>query len=126
MRFSDNGSYFVVRTDKVTPAQVKPLGDVRNKVVEAWKNDKRTQKLRALAQRMSEELVTEQGRRRIAQQNNLKIIGAAGIKRDAEKVAGYALPPQLMADIFVRKAGDITLPYELGNNTHIIAAVSGI
>jgi len=38
---TQKGEYFVVRTDRVTPARVPTLSEVESKVVEAWQTDER-------------------------------------------------------------------------------------
>lgn len=38
---TQRGEYFVVRTDRVTPARIPALSEVETKVVEAWQNEER-------------------------------------------------------------------------------------
>ncbi len=38
---TQRGEYFVVRTDRITPARIPTLGEVESKVIEAWQNEER-------------------------------------------------------------------------------------
>jgi peptidyl-prolyl cis-trans isomerase D len=38
---TQRGEYFIVRTDRVTPARIPALGEVESKVVEAWQAEER-------------------------------------------------------------------------------------
>lgn len=126
MHYSQDGTYFIIRVDKITPTRIKPLDEVKDQVLEAWKNDQRAQKLSLIADDMAKKLANQRTRRNIANQNNIEMVGASGVKRDNAKVADYELPPQMMADIFVRNTGHITAPYLVGNDKRIIAEVSSI
>ncbi|MGE0753806.1 MAG: peptidyl-prolyl cis-trans isomerase [Alphaproteobacteria bacterium] len=126
MRYSSDGGYFIVRVDKITPAHVKPLQEIKPKVITEWKNSQRSVALHTLATRMGKELKDPKTRSSVAARTKLQVVSASGIRRDSGNVAGYTLPPQMTADIFVRSPGAITLPYQIADDTHAIAAVSSI
>jgi peptidyl-prolyl cis-trans isomerase D len=46
---SDKGGYYWVSVDKVTPAKLQPLKDVRQKVIDLWKTETRKAKLQEMA-----------------------------------------------------------------------------
>lgn len=51
---SGRDTFFVVRTDAVTPAGVKPLSEVKDQVVAAWKSDQRADRAKAQASAIAE------------------------------------------------------------------------
>ena len=53
---TENGGYFVLRVDGVTPPQVRPLSEVRAEVERRWLQDQREQKAREIAEGYAERL----------------------------------------------------------------------
>lgn len=126
LRTAADGAYYVVRADKITPARLSPLAEVKGEVVTAWKKDQQMKKLEALADKMSKDLANPKTRLSVANNNGLRVVNASSVKLASDTVAGYRLPPIMMAETFVRAQGDVTKAYWLEDGSFAIAAVSAI
>ena len=51
---TSDGGFFILRVDGVTPAQLRPLDDVRDEVAELWRDARRAEKTREIAVRLAE------------------------------------------------------------------------
>ncbi|MBK1697835.1 SurA N-terminal domain-containing protein [Rhodovibrio salinarum] len=53
---TDNGGYYVLRVDGVTPEQARPLDEVRDQVLSAWRADQRAQEAQKTAEHIADRL----------------------------------------------------------------------
>jgi len=108
MTEAGSDGYFILRVDTLTPSAIQPLDEVREKVVAAWKADRRAAKAKETAEALAErirggakvaEIATEIG----AEAKTTKPFTRANVDPDA------GLSPQIVRDIFKAKSGDAVL-----------------
>lgn len=75
--------YYWMQVDAVTPAEVQPLADVRERVLTIWKNEKRASELQALAEKLVERGNAGESFETIAGEYGRSVLTAQGIGRNA-------------------------------------------
>ncbi|HET8534056.1 MAG TPA: peptidyl-prolyl cis-trans isomerase [Sphingomicrobium sp.] len=93
-------SFYVVRVDKITPSEIRPLNKVHDKAVELWQADKRKTELKSKAEQLAAEVRSGKPLAAAAA-DGLKVetVGPFGRKGEgADK-----LPPVLVAKLFEAK-----------------------
>jgi len=117
-----DGSYFIVKADKVKPASPKPLAEVKDKIAAILKQEKIQTSLKAKANDMVALLKAGKPVEGIT-----PIISGA-IKRTSEATENgkVKLPKILVSEIFKAKAGDVTAAYPATLNDYLFAKVEKI
>ena len=116
----ENG-YYVLQVDKVTPAAVKPLDQVKPQVVELWQQEKRDAALEALAKEIAGEVKSGKPLAEIAAQHKLTTFTTAPLSRAG---GDPKVPPTLAASIFGAKPGEAV--YAKGNDGYVVAVVKDV
>lgn len=99
------GSYFVVRVDRITPPKLRPLEEVRDQVVAGWQAEQRTRRTAALAEEAAKHLRDGNGLPEVAMASGA-VPGTAGpLTRDA--APGGPLPGDLVQRLFEMKPGEV-------------------
>ena len=106
-----NDGYFIVRVDAVSEPELRPLGSIRNQVVDNWKSRQRQE----LAQKEAEVLVTalKSGGEiaSLASQKGLSVTTTGPIARNG----GGPLPREMVSRLFDAKIGEsVTGPASKG------------
>lgn len=103
LRENQEGGYYVLRTDSVTPAAVRPLADVRDEVASAWRAQAIGEKLQNMAEEMLKAAENGKPLAEIAAPHKLKITQSPPIGRDynSEQISAA-----LTAKLFAGKTGD--------------------
>lgn len=81
---SGKDGYYWVEIDAVTPAEVRPLDEVRDEVVKLWKQRKRAAELEALAQKLMDRGNAGESFDKIAGEYDRSVLTMPGIQRYAE------------------------------------------
>ena len=100
-----NGSYAVVRVNRVFPPQVRPLTDVRTEAVNAWKNDKRAKATKARADAILAKVKDGQSLADVAKAEKLTVKTTPAFNR-ATHDSETGLPLSLNAQVFSLKIGE--------------------
>jgi peptidyl-prolyl cis-trans isomerase D len=116
----ENG-YYVLHVDKVTPASVKPLDEVREQVIDRWQQEKRDEALAKLAQSIVDEVKAGKKLAEIAAARKLQVYTTEPLQRSARDAK---LPPALVADIFAAKPGAAVSGK--GNDGYVVAQVKDV
>ena len=95
-----NGGFFVVRVDKVTPASVRPLAEVHDQALKAWQQQQRIDHVTKTAKEIVDEVNGGKTLKEIAAARNLKVSTTAPLERGA---ATGDLPPQVVTALFSAK-----------------------
>lgn len=132
---ADEGSYFVVRVEKVTPQHTKKLDDVRQQVVDAWKAQTRASKAKKGAIAIAEAL--DKGKSAAeaiaVSRVSAQIKSSGKVNRQAN--AGGAgntlpkdlsLPPEFMKELFALKPGKATHAHGTQNGGFVVGVVKQI
>lgn len=104
---SGRDTFYVVRTDAVTPAGLKPLAEVRNDVIAAWKSEQRSERAKAKAAAIAEAarggtLAAAAQAQGLSAQTTPPFPRAA-----AQPVEG--VPPAIIDDVFAAEQGEVKL-----------------
>jgi len=106
LREDDQGGFFLLHVDKVVPSQLRPLADVRDKVLAGWQADARRKAAAKAALAMVEKAQTGAGLAALAKESGASVSTTAPFTRTGQG-ASPALPPELVASLFAAKIGDV-------------------
>jgi peptidyl-prolyl cis-trans isomerase D len=117
------GDYFVLRVDGETPAEKKPLAEVRDQVVEMWRERERGRRAGERANALAERVARGDGLAAVAEAEGLELRRTEAITR-FENNPQRTPSPQLSQEIFEIGTGEVTT-VETGN-AHIVARLAEI
>ncbi|MGO8864977.1 MAG: peptidyl-prolyl cis-trans isomerase [Alphaproteobacteria bacterium] len=106
LREDDQGGFFLLHVDNVVPSQLRPLADVRDKVLAGWQADARRKAAAKAAQAMVEKAESGADLAALAKESGASVTTTAPFTRTGQG-ASPALPPELVASLFVAKIGDV-------------------
>ena len=104
---TNDGGYFVLRTDAATEARLRPLAEVREQVVEVWRERQRAERAEAKAQEMAEKIRGGAAIDAIAAEAGLKVITLEPLTRFDSRAANNPAPA-LPGKLFQLGAGEVT------------------
>lgn len=119
---SKGGVFYIVRTESITPEQMRPLAEVKAKAVAGWQKEQQQEKLAALAKDISDAFAKEATRNAAIAKYNLSA-NTVLLKRVGEAAP---LPPELVADIFAHAPGTATAALPGAGGDYVIALVQAI
>ncbi len=100
------GGYFILRVDKVTPSALRPLAEVRDKAVAEWQAEARRKAAGKLAADFVEKVKGGGDFAALAKEDGYIVTQTQPMTRTGEG-AGAELPPELVAQLFAAKPGDV-------------------
>jgi peptidyl-prolyl cis-trans isomerase D len=95
-----DGGFFLLRVDKVTPSAVRPLAEVHDQVLAAWQQQQRIDHVTKTAKEMVDAVNGGKPLKEIAAARNLTVTTTAPIERGS---ASAGLPPQVVTALFRAK-----------------------
>jgi peptidyl-prolyl cis-trans isomerase D len=101
---AEDGSYFILRVDGITPAAVRPLADIRAKVAAAWTTDRRAEEARKKARSITERLVAGTQLSDLAGQIGREVRTTDPFTRDGDG-AGDHVSAALVEKLFAQRTG---------------------
>ncbi|MEM7225840.1 MAG: SurA N-terminal domain-containing protein [Pseudomonadota bacterium] len=105
---TQDGNYFVVRVDSVTPSRPRPLAEVRDDVLEIWRAEKSTADARNRAETFAELARGGQTLPAIAESESLVHSYTPELTRDRRGVADAA-SPQVVSTLFALEPNEIAV-----------------
>lgn len=102
-----NDIYFVLRVDAVTPPALRPLDQVRDRVVTAWQAERRSEAAKTLASSLENSLKGGGDAAAVAAQAKAEFAVGAPIIRNPTGETGR-LSPSLIGNLFALKVGGVT------------------
>ena len=102
---TSDGGIFVLRTDKVIAPEVKPLDEVKEKAVAAWRVDRRREAAQKQAEGLAAAVASEARLASIAAEKGLKVTTSPPF--DRHPAAEAAVPAALVGKLFAAKPGEI-------------------
>jgi len=100
-----NGEYFAVRVDKVIPAAMRTLAEVRGPLTDAWKKREIARAMQAKADQLAARLGKGESLQAVAKSAGVSVTEVPGIdKQNAQK--DQTLSQDMLAKIFTAKPGD--------------------
>jgi peptidyl-prolyl cis-trans isomerase D len=97
-------SIFALHVDKITPPQVKPLADVKDKAIADWQTDKKRHTVDHQAQALAAGVKSDMPLATLAAKQNLTVTTSPPLTR--QPAPGSKIPPALVAKLFQAKQGD--------------------
>ncbi len=102
---TDNGDFFVVRTEEMRPLALKPLDQVKDQVAQAWLAEKRAAAAKTRAADLMEKVKAANGDlAKVAAENGLTVETTAPVTRGGRS---EAVSPQAIGAIFQAKPGEL-------------------
>ena len=101
---TDDGNFFIVRVDGITPAALKPLDAVHDQVRDAWRRDKLVEMAATRATAATEQLNGGAAIDAVATEIGAKLFTSGAIRRDGDG-AGKVFSPALVATLFTLEPG---------------------
>ena len=102
---TQDGGIFVLRTDKVTPTQVKPLDEVKDKAVAAWQADRRRELVAKQAEDLAAAVKPDTRLAAVAAEKGLKAATSQPFTRHSGGQEG--VPAPLVGKLFAAKPGQV-------------------
>jgi len=102
------GGYFILRVDNVVPSQLRPLADVRDKVLEAVMAEEKGKAAGKIAATILDKVRGGGNLQEIAKEGGYTFMTSKPFTRTAEGAAA-GMTPELIAALFGAKVGDATM-----------------
>ncbi len=102
-----NGDYFILRVDSVTPAQLRPLNEVRAEVTELWRSAQRAKLAREAAEALAERVKSGNEFAVVAAEAGLMVTQTKPVNR-FETAADNTPSPALASKLFQIVVGEVT------------------
>ncbi len=97
---TQDGGFYVVRVNKVTPSVVRPLADVHDQVLAAWQREQRIQHVTKTAKEIVDAINAGKPLKQVAAERKLTVTTTPQLERG---VAPGNLPPQVVGALFRAK-----------------------
>ena len=101
-----DGGYFILRVDGVTPAQLRPLDEVRDQVVALWRDAHQAEKVREVATALADRARNGESLEDIAQAEGYSVETTVPLTR-FESDPARSIAPSLAGKLFDLKRGEI-------------------
>lgn len=115
----EDGGYFLVRVDKIIPATLRPLADIRANVVASWKAEQRAKGSEKAAGELLDKLKAGGDLQALAGAIKLNVELSPPLSRGGQS-AEPRLAPKLVADLFGAKPGAIVSGRTAGNDGYVV------
>lgn len=102
---TDDGAIYAVRVDKITPPEVRPLADVKDKAIAAWQAEQQRETATKQAEALAAAVKEDGSLAKAAGDKQLTLLAAVPLSR--RPTPGEKVPPALAAKLFAAKQGDI-------------------
>jgi peptidyl-prolyl cis-trans isomerase D len=99
-----SGTYYVVRTDEVTPSAVKPFDAIRPTVVMAWKAHEQLEKAKTLSEKIAQEMRAGKPVSSFAGMEGITVRSSEPLSQIGD--TDPLLPPAILSQAFKIKKGD--------------------
>lgn len=105
---TSNGGYFMLRVDDVTPPAKRPLEEVRDDVVAAWKTEQLDEAAKKTADAVFEEAKGGKSLQEIAEARNLTVRSGTPVSRFASATE-TVIPQALLPEVFKADKGNAVM-----------------
>ncbi|KKJ75506.1 hypothetical protein WH95_18095 [Kiloniella litopenaei] len=102
----ENGGYFLLKVNSVTPPSPRPLEEVKAQLTSSWLENKRSEEAKAVADKLAEEAKNGTPLQAVTDESAELIKFGVEINRFSASI-GEALAPALVRDIYKAEKGDI-------------------
>ncbi|OUS12355.1 hypothetical protein A9Q97_06065 [Rhodospirillales bacterium 47_12_T64] len=119
----DDGGYFILKVNSITPAAPRPLQEIKSELTQAWFESRRNKEAKAIAEKLADESRNGTALQAVTDEAAELIQFGVEINRFSSNV-GEALAPALVRDIYKAKKGDVLTGQADGG--YLIVTLSGI
>jgi peptidyl-prolyl cis-trans isomerase D len=109
---TQDGSIFAVHVDNITPPQVRPLDQVKDKALAAWQAEQKRAEVTKEAEALAASVTQGQPLAKAATDKKLTVTTSPPLARGAQQ--GSQVPPALIGKLFAAKQGDIVTAADAG------------
>lgn len=109
---TQDGSIFAVHVDNITPPQVRPLDQVKDKAIAAWQAEQKRAEVTKEAEALAASVTPGQPLAKGAADKKLTVTTSPPLSRGAQQ--GSQVPPALVGKLFAAKQGDIVTAADAG------------
>jgi len=102
---TQDGAIFAVHVDEVTPTRVRPLAEVKDKVIAGWQADQKHQTVQKEAEAFAAAVTPGTSLAAVAAEKKLTVSTSPPLSRRQE--AKSTVPPVMIGKLFAAKQGDI-------------------
>ena len=102
---TQDGVIFAVHVEKITPPQVRPLTEVRDKAVAAWQAEQKRETVAKQSEDLAAAVKADVSLVKVAGDKKLTVTPSPPLSRDAQNAA--PAPPALVSKLFAAKKGDV-------------------
>ena len=102
----DNGGYFILKVNSITPAAPRPLEDIRPLLVRNWLENRRSEEAKIVAEKLADDSRNGTALKAVTDEAAELIKVDVEISRFSANI-GEALAPALVRDIYKAKKGDV-------------------
>jgi peptidyl-prolyl cis-trans isomerase D len=121
---SGRDTFYLVRVDAVTPAGVKPLAEVHDQVIAAWKAEQRATRARETASAIAEAARSGTALAAAAEAHGLRLRTTPPVVR-ASAGRPEGVPPAIVEAAFAASQGEVrVVPGQAGSYVVRVAAIS--
>ncbi len=119
----DDGGYFILKVNSITPATPRPLQEIKSELTQAWFESRRNKEAKAIAEKLADESRNGTALQAVTDEAAELIQFGVEINRFSSNV-GEALAPALVRDIYKAKKGDVLTGQ--ADDGYLIVTLSGI
>lgn len=105
MTETGNGGYFMLRVEEIVPSALRPLDDVRDEVVAAWKQQRRKEAARERALGIVERIEKGETLAEVGEAEGLTVTESKPFGRRGEGAETQLVDPALVSDLFGLEIG---------------------
>jgi peptidyl-prolyl cis-trans isomerase D len=105
---AENGGYFMVRVDGITPPQPRPFEQVREQVLNAWQGEERRRRAEEAAKALAEKVKGGADLTAAATEAGSAVKTTQPLKR-TDAAADAGLPPEATGRLFELKPGEVAV-----------------
>lgn len=102
----ENGGYFLLKVNSITPPAPRPLAEVKSQLVTSWLENKRNEEAKAVAENLAEEAKNGSPLQAVTDESAELIKFGVEMNRFSASI-GEALAPALVRDIYKAEKGDV-------------------
>ncbi|MGB1540198.1 MAG: peptidyl-prolyl cis-trans isomerase, partial [Rickettsiales bacterium] len=124
---TDDGSYYAIHMDRVTPAEARPFEEVKAELRKQWEADERADKLHQLATGISSKLASERIEN-VAVSTGAELMSRKRFTRASTHLNGdkQMLPRIFIEDLFAKAPGAATGAHQMKDGSFIVGKLTAV
>ena len=116
--------FHIIRLDEVNPERIKPLGEVKEEIIQKLKGIKTRQKMRRVAKHIHRSAKEDQNLARAAQENQLTVQTTPFVSRENHEVSDVGINPDFFNQVFSLEDNKIGKPIDTLEAAFVLKVVA--